>query len=179
MTDKKTIYKLRMVALTALFAALTATATAFIKINTGINEGYLHFGDSIIYLSACILPMPFACLSAAIGGGIADLLAGAAVWAPITAVIKALNVLPFSVMYAAKITKSPNKIVNKATAPMPVISGLITVFGYLLAEGLMYSFPSALTSVPFSLVQASGSAVVFWILGSSLDRIKFKSRLFK
>ncbi|MDE5993878.1 MAG: TIGR04002 family protein [Oscillospiraceae bacterium] len=166
-------------ALTALFAALTATATAFIKINTGINEGYIHFGDSIIYLGACILPLPYACLAAAIGGSIADLLSGAAVWAPITAVIKALNVLPFAVMYSAKITKNPNKIVNKATAAMPVFSGIITVFGYLVAESLMYNFASALTSVPFSIIQAVGSATLFWLLGALLDRINFKNRLFK
>lgn len=173
------VKKLRLISLTALFAALTAAATAFIKINTGINEGYLHFGDSVIYLSACILPLPYACLAAAVGGGIADLLAGAAVWAPITAVIKALNALPFAVMYSAKITKSPDRILNKATAPMPVLSGLITVFGYLLAESLMYNFASALTSVPFSIVQAAGSAALFWALGASLDRINFKKRLFK
>lgn len=178
MTDKK-VQKLRLIALTALFAALTAVATAFIKINTGINEGYLHFGDSVIYLAACILPAPYACLAAAVGGGIADLLAGAAVWAPITAVIKALNALPFAIIYRAKITKSPNKIINKATVAMPVISGLITVFGYLLAEGIMYSFPSAWTSVPFSIVQATGSAAVYWILGASLDKLNFKNRLFK
>lgn len=178
MTDKN-LKNLRLVALTALFAALTAVATAFIKINTGINEGYLHFGDSVIYLAACVLPLPYACIAAAVGGGIADLLAGAAVWAPVTAVIKALNVLPFAVMYSAKITKSPNKIVNKATVTMPVISGLITIFGYLLAEGIMYSFPTAWTSVPFSIVQASGSAAVYWILGASLDKLNFKNRLFK
>ena len=178
MTDKK-IRKLVLLALTALFAALTSVATAFIKINTGINEGYIHLGDSIIYLAACILPLPYACLAAAIGGGIADLFAGAAVWAPITAVIKAMNVLPFAVMYSAKITKSPNKIINKATVAMPVISGIITVFGYLAAESLLYNFASALTSVPFSIVQAVGSAAVFWILGAVLDKMNFKSKLFK
>lgn len=178
MNDKR-IKRLKLIAMTALFAALTAVATAFIKINTGINEGYLHFGDSVIYLTACILPLPYACLAAAVGGGLADLLAGAAVWAPMTAVIKALNVLPFSVMYSAKIAKNPDKIVSKATVAMPVLSGLITVFGYLLAEGIMYSFPSAWTSVPFSIVQATGSAVVYWVLGASLDKLNFKNRLFK
>ena len=178
MTEKK-IRNLVLLALTALFAALTAVATAFIKINTGINEGYIHLGDSIVYLTACILPLPYACLAAAIGGGIADLLAGAAVWAPITAVIKAINVLPFAIMYSSKITKSPNKIVNKATVSMPVFSGIITVLGYLAAESLLYNFASALTSVPFSIVQTVGSAAVFWILGAVLDKMNFKNRLFK
>lgn len=178
MTKKKN-NSIILIAVTALFTALIAVATAFIKFNTGINEGYLHFGDSMIYIASCILPMPYACLAAAVGGGIADLLAGAAVWAPATAIIKALNVLPFALMYSTKIIKNPNKIVNKATVAMPVVSGLITILGYLAAESLMYNFASALTSVPFSIIQATGSAAVFWILGAVLDKMNFKSRLFK
>ncbi len=171
--------KLRLTVLTALFAAVTAVMTAFVKINTGINEGYIHFGDSVIYLTACILPMPYACVSAAVGGGLADLLAGAAVWAPITAVIKALNALPFAIVHSPKFAKAPNKILSKATVPIPILSGMITIFGYLLAESIMYNFASALTSVPFSVVQAVGSAAVFYALSFSLDKIKFKNRLFK
>lgn len=52
----------------AVFAALIAVMTAYIKFNTGINDGYLHFGDSMIYLAACILPLPYAMAAAAIGG---------------------------------------------------------------------------------------------------------------
>ena len=62
---------------------------------------------------------------------------------------------------------------------MPVVSGLITVFGYLLAEGLLYSFPSAWTSVPFSIIQAVGSAILFYLVGASLDKMNFKNRFFK
>ena len=57
---------------------------------------------------------------------------------------------------------------------MVVASGLITVFGYLLAEGLMYSFPSAWTSVPFSVVQSVGSAVLFAAAGAALDAVKIE-----
>ena len=60
---------------------------------------------------------------------------------------------------------------------MVVVSGLITIFGYLLAEGLMYSFPSALTSVPFNIVQAVGSAIVFIIVGLALDAVKINKYL--
>lgn len=179
MNNKNSLKRVYLIATTALCAALIAVMTAFIKVNTGINEGYMHFGDSMIYLSACILPLPYGMLAAAIGGGLADLLAGAAVWAPITAVIKALNVVPFALMYSLKITKSPNKILNKAVAPMPIVSGLITIFGYLVAEGFLYSFASAWTSVPFSIIQAIGSAVVYYVAAAALDKINFKSRIFK
>lgn len=164
----------KKITFTALFAALIAVMTAFIKMPTGINEGYLHFGDSMIYLAGCLLG-PWAALAAAIGGALADILAGAAVWAPATAIIKALNAVPFIVAshFYFK-NKGKQKIVNWCTVPMVIVSGLITVFGYLLAEGLMYSFPSALTSVPFSIVQAVGSAIVFIVLGCALDAVKIQ-----
>ncbi len=163
----------------AMFAALIAVMTAYVKFNTGINDGYLHFGDSMIYLAACILPTPYAMAAAAIGGGLADILAGAAVWAPFTAIIKACNALPFALVYTCKWTKSPNKLLNKTTAFMPLVSGLITVFGYLLAEGLLYTFPSAWTSVPFSIIQATGSAVIFYLAAPALDKVHIKKRIYK
>lgn len=164
----------KKITFTALFAALIAVMTAFIKMPTGINEGYLHFGDSMIYLAGCLLG-PWAALAAAIGAALADILAGAAVWAPATAIIKALNAVPFIVAshFYFK-NKGKQKIVNWYTVPMVIASGLITIFGYLLAEGLMYSFPSAWTSVPFSIIQAVGSAIVFIILGCALDAVKIQ-----
>lgn len=179
-TTKKVQTKhLYLIVTAALCAALIAVMTAFVKFNTGINDGYLHFGDSMVYLAACILPLPYAMVAAAIGGALADILAGAAVWAPFTAVIKALNTVPFALMYTLKVTKQPNRILNKSTAGMPVLSGLITVFGYLLAEGILYSFPTAWTSVPFSIIQAVGSAIIYYIVAAALDKMNFKSKIIK
>lgn len=166
--------KVIKICLTGLMAAIIAVFTAFIKVPTGINDGYLHFGDSMIYLAACLLG-PLGALSAAIGGALADILAGAAVWAIPTAIIKVLNAVPFILMSSLyKKKKGKNKIINAYTVPMIVVSGLITIFGYLLAEGLMYSFPTAWTSVPFSIIQATGSAVVFIIFGLALDAVKIQ-----
>ena len=165
---------LKKITLTAIFAALIAVMTAFIKVPTGINEGYLHFGDSMIYLAGCLLG-PYGIIAAALGGALADVLAGAAVWAIPTAIIKACNSVPFIIATAMYVKhKGSHKIIHLSTLLMTVVSGLITVFGYLLAEGLMYSFPSALTSVPFSIIQATGSAIVFILVGYTLDAVKIQ-----
>lgn len=167
----------KRITFTAVFAALIAVMTAFIKVPTGINEGYLHFGDSMIYLAGCLLG-PYAAIAAAIGGALADTLAGAAVWAIPTAIIKACNSVPFIIATAIYVKhKNNHRIIHLSTILMTVLSGLITIFGYLLAEGLMYSFPSALTSVPFSVIQAVGSAIVFIIVGCALDAVKVQKFL--
>lgn len=169
--------KVLKICLTGLMAAIIAVFTSFIKMPTGINDGYLHFGDSMVYLAGCLLG-PFGAISAAIGGGLADVLAGAPVWAIPTAIIKACNAAPFIIatnLYIKK--KGKFRIISWYTVPMVLVSGLITVFGYLLAEGLMYSFPTALTSVPFSIIQATGSAVLFIIFGLALDAVKINKYL--
>ena len=161
--------KVKRVCITGLMAALVCVATAFIKMPTGINSGYLHFGDSMIYLAGCLLG-PWASLAAAIGGALADVISGAPQWAPATAVIKALNAVPFILVCR----NTNHTIITKWTVPMTIVSGLITIGGYLLAEGVMYSFPTAITSVPFSCIQAVGSAIVFIIVGAVLDKIKIQ-----
>ena len=161
--------KVKQICVTGLMAALICVATAFIKIPTGINSGYLHFGDSMIYLAGCLLG-PWASLAAAIGGALADVISGAPQWAPATAIIKAINAVPF--ILVARNTN--HKIVTKWTVIMTVVSGLWTIGGYLVAEGFMYSFPTAITSVPFSCVQAVGSAIVFTVVGTILDKIKIQ-----
>ena len=171
--------RLLSVVYTAVFAALIAVMTSQIKFSTGINEGYLHFGDSMIYLASCVLPLPYALAAAAIGGATADILAGAAIWAVPTATIKILNALPFALVFALKKTNQPKKMLNIYTGFMPILSGLITVFGYLLAEGLMYTFPTAWASVPISCIQAVGSAIIYYIAVLALDKLNFKSKMYR
>ncbi len=71
-------------------------------------------------------------------------------------------------------SKGKHRIVNLRTVLMTIVSGLITAFGYLLAEEIMYSFQTAWTSLPISLIQATGSAVIFLIIGSALDAAKIQ-----
>jgi len=69
--------RLRLLVLTGLFAGLICLFTAYIcHIPMGANGGYLHFGDTLIYVAASLLPQPYALLAAAIGGGLADLPCG-------------------------------------------------------------------------------------------------------
>lgn len=169
--------KVEYIVIPAVFAAIIAVFTAFIKINIGMNGGYIHLGDSIIYICASILPAPCAIWAAAIGGAMADLLAGAPAWAIPTAIIKALNVVPFVLVRMLGKAKQQNKILTKTTVLMPLPSALVTVFGYLLAGGILYSFPTALASVPFNMIQAVGSTLLFYIAGSALDKMNFRKMI--
>lgn len=164
--------RLYKICLTGLFAAMIAVLTAFVKIPVGMNSGYIHVGDSLIYIAGCILG-PLGMVASSVGGALADIMAGSAVWAFPTAIIKIFNCIPFIIatrIYKKKTSKF--KVVNGYTLIMTVVSGLVTAGGYFLAEGIMYTFPTAFTGLPFSFVQAAGSGVVFVLIGKAFDSAK-------
>lgn len=175
-TAKKSKIDAKVLALSAMFAALVTVATAFIKIPA--PTGYAHAGDSMVFLTASVLPAPFSFLAAGVGGALADLLSGYAVWALPTALIKALNVLPF--FFIRKILSKKNKddkILRLATFVAVVLSAAITVGGYFVANLLIYDAGAALAEIPFNLMQALVGAVLFTALGAALDAIGFKQKL--
>lgn len=177
--NTKTNDNVRMLATTALFASLIAVVTTFVRIPAS-HGGYAHCGDSIIYLAACILPPQFSMTAAAIGGFMADILAGAPQWAIPTAIIKVFNVLPFIVCrYFLKKYHKDDKILHPANIAMLIPSSIVTVVGYFIASGLMYGFEVSLISAFISgWIQPLTSAVVFFFVASGLDAVKFKSKIY-
>ena len=167
---KKQNSKIYNLTLTGVFAALITICTAYIgHIPVGINGGYVHFGDTIIYLAATILPMPYAMAAGAIGGGLADLLTAPA-WTLATIIIKALIVIPF--------TNKGATILNRRNYVAPVIAYFISQIGYFIAEAVMFGFEAALLSgLAGGLVQSGGSMIFFLLLGQTLDKVNIKSKV--
>ncbi|WP_432642123.1 TIGR04002 family protein [Acidaminococcus sp.] len=163
--------KMRLLVLTGLFAALICLFTAYIcHIPLGANGGYLHFGDTLIYVAAALLPQPYALLAAAIGGGLADLLTSP-MWAPATIIIKALITLPFT-WKARNLLCTRNRIA-------PFISWIISTIGYYLAEGLIFGqYAALITSVLGSALQSGGSLLFFYLVAGVLDKQDIKDKLF-
>lgn len=165
--------KLKNLTFTALLAAMITIFTAYIcHIPVGSNGGYIHFGDSLIYIAACLLPWPYAMAAAAIGGGLADILT-APIWAPATIIIKALISIPF--------TNKSSKIVTARNVISTIIAFVISATGYAIAEAVITQTNILVVlpvSVPGSVIQSGGSAIIFIILGLVLDKMGFKKRFF-
>lgn len=163
--------KVRNMTMTGIMAALIAVMTAYVcHIPIGLNGGYVHFGDSLIYLAAVLLPTPYALAAAAIGGGLADLLT-APMWVPATIIIKVLITIPFS--------NKSGKIVTLRNVFAAVVAYFISAIGYYFAEYILFGTWSVLFVVLFqTLIQSVGSAVFFIVLGMALDRAHVKVRFF-
>lgn len=163
--------KLRYMTTAGIMAALITLMTAYIcHVPVGANGGYVHFGDSLIYLAAVLLPRPYALAAAAIGGGLADLLT-APMWAPATIIIKMLTTIPF--------TNKSGKIITPRNIIATIIAYFISGIGYFIAEYILFgSWAVFLVSMSQSLVQSGGSAIFFVIFGLALDKVQVKNRYF-
>ena len=173
MGNKKSLLKISH---TAIFTAIIMLCTMLIKFSTGLGEGYIHFGDCFIYLSACVLPFPYCLIAGAVGGALADILGGFAVWSIPTAIIKALIAMPF--MFTCKKNKT-SKILNGKIAIMTIVSGIISIVGYFITECILYSVASATLSILGNTIQAVSSGILFIIMASALDKMNFKNRISK
>ena len=160
---------LRLLTTTALFAAAITVMTAYmlhIPLPTG---GYIHLGDALIYLAACLLPGPYAAAAAAIGAGLADLLT-APMWVLPTLVIKAVLVLFFT-------SKSECILCPRNWAAV-VAAGLFSPAAYALANCVMAGTMTAfLPQFLGTLAQGIGSGALFLVIAPALDGVKLKEHV--
>lgn len=177
---------LNLLVVAAVFAAMTTVLTYFIKISTPTG-GYIHLGDTIIYLCASILPTPYALLAAGIGGACADLFGGYANYIIPTFIIKALISLP--------LTSKSDKMLTKRNAVAVFLSGIITVTGYYLTQVIFLIIDklsaesfldalfditvwgSAIQSIPGDSIQAFASAIMFIVFAFTFDKLNLKKKL--
>lgn len=154
--------KLRKIILASVFSALICVFTAYI-LHIPMGNGYIHLGDSFIYLAASILPAPYAAACAAIGGALSDTLTGYHIYILPTLIIKPLNALCFS--------NKGSKILNKRNLLGAVLSGIITIVGYYIVEVILYgNWIAQLATIPAGLIQAIGSLIVYYIMALALDK---------
>lgn len=74
----------------AAIAGLTLAATLYVRVPGPGAGQYFNLGEAVIY-SAALLAGPWMGAAGAVGAALADLLVGAAVWAPWTLVVKAVE----------------------------------------------------------------------------------------
>lgn len=163
--------KIKKLITTAILAALVFITTAYIPhIPIPGTTGYIHIGDTIIYLAASILPLPYAILTGVIGAGLCD-----ALFAPVyvlpTIIIKSILCLYF--------TNKKEKIVCKRNIIALFLAGFTGVFGYYLTSTILYfdfNFAKGLATIPMESIQPIVSGIVFVIIAVSLDKLNFKKR---
>lgn len=160
---------IRNLVLAGVFAAAIAATTAYILHIPLPTGGYIHVGDALIYLCACLLPLPWAMAAGAVGGMAADLLT-APIWAPATFVIKAIICLPFTNRGEKLLVRRNVAAVFLAGLVSPTLYGFVNVF---FTRSWAAYWPQFLGT----LVQGIGSGIVFAVLALACDKAGMKHQL--
>lgn len=145
-------------------AALVFLATLLIKIPVpGSGGAYLNFGDAVIYACAFILGGPLGAAAAGIGSGLADIVAGSAVYALSTVIIKCAMGLIVGAMTVSQ------RFVSYCFAC--TMAGAVMVGGYALLEWYFFGGAYAAATLPFNLFQWFGSVLVALVLYRGIRRL--------
>lgn len=165
--------RLRSMVTAAIFAAAITVVTAYflhIPLPTG---GYVHLGDTLIYLAAGLLPAPYACFAASVGAGLADLLT-APEWCLPTVIIKSLVALQFT-SKAAKILCPRNGIAVFTTA---ILSPVLYSVAFCLMTGT-WTLATFAAQFLGTIGQAAMSGILFFVLAYAFDRMDLKTRVLR
>lgn len=160
---------IKLICITGIFTALVFIFTAYFHIPS--HTGYTHIGDGFIYLSACILPVPYGVFVGAVGAFLADCLSGYALWAPASIIIKAISVVFFC---------RSDKIICIRNLLALLASSIICIGGYYLYECLITNnFAAPLAGIPGYITQCVLSSILFMFLGISCDKLKIRQYISK
>lgn len=150
-----------------LLTALVAISTMAIQIPVPATEGYIHLGDSMIFLAAILFGWKYGAIAGGLGSALADILTGYTHWAIPTLIIKGL----MGYIVGKTSDRSNKQLVNIKNIIALIVGALWMVGGYYIGGSMLKgSFIVALASVPSNLIQGIGGALIFIPLGSALKK---------
>lgn len=123
---------LRKLILSALFAALTCITTMFVKVPLPAG-GYVHLGNTFVFLSGWILGPFYGAAAAGIGSLLADVLSGYAQYAIFTLIIKAL--MAMAAYGCLRLLKQKPLLGNIIGG---IIATIILAIGYFICDWFFY-----------------------------------------
>lgn len=161
------------IVMTAMMMCLVMIATMFIRVPIPGTQGYVHLGDSMVFLSVLILGWKCGAVASAFGGLLADVLGGAAAWAPWTFGIKGIMAVILGLI-AMKLSErssiSRGGFLFGEAAGM-VLAGIFMVAGYYFAEGVMYgNWVAPVIGIPWNIGQFVVGMVIAVVLATALCR---------
>lgn len=106
-----TTEKNNKIIMTGVMMAVIAIATMIIAIPVPFTNGYIHLGDSMIFMSVLILGWRYGVVAAGVGSALADLFLGYVHWAPWTLVIKGVMALMMGFMIEKAMKNRRNAVV--------------------------------------------------------------------
>lgn len=150
---------------TSLMICAVLLGTVIFRIPIPMTQGYVHLGDTMIFLGVLLLGKKEGAAAAGLGSALADILGGYAFWAPWTLLIKiAMAFISGFLIEKAELPKHAGSSRKREFAVLitsMTAGGLVMCAGYLVAERIMYgSWALAALSLPWNIGQFVTGIVV-------------------
>ena len=159
--------------LTAMFMGMIVAMTMVIRIPIPATQGYIHLGDSMIFLAVLALGKKRGAVAAGVGSALADVIGGYAIYAPVTLVVKALMALIVGafIEWAVKRGRFAGAGGKVITLIGMVLGGAVMVAGYYFAEVFMYgNWLVPLSGVGMNCIQFAVGGVIAFALSQALEK---------
>ncbi len=133
---------------TGLMMALVFLVTSYsFKMVIPLGAGYIHLGDSMIFVAVVVLGWRYGAVAAGIGSMLADILGGFAIYAIPTLIIKTLMAI---IMGIALNSKSKKSTITLASLTGIVWVAFILLFKFILTDQLPKATPDILPELGLS-----------------------------
>ena len=159
--------------LTAMMMCIIMVAIFVLRIPIPFTQGYVNLSDGIIFVAIFVLDRKHSVAAASLGSMMGDILGGFAMWAPWTFFIKggmALIAVLIIETFSEKCTSAKARIAVRIIGM--ICGGLFMVFGYFIAEGIMYgSWVVAALGIPWNIGQFSVGIILALVITSALQKV--------
>ena len=167
----------KKIAFTALFAALCCVATIVIVVP--LANGYFNAGDVFVLLAGWCLGPLYGGVAAAVGSGLADILSGYVLYAPVTFFVKGLDaVCAYFVWRLIKKLFRGDRADALARLPAAILAEAWMVFGYFAFECCLYGLAGGAASLVGNALQGALCTVCALLLVEVLYNIPPVRRFF-
>lgn len=145
--------------LAGILFVVTTLVTWLLRVDITIAEetaGYWTIGDAAVYASAALLGGPLGALASALGSALADILAGQAIYAPASFVIKGLMAL----LTCFLLKRGESRDWLYLVKIVGIAGGMMTLLYFLYDLVLRGNYTMAALGLPFNLLQLIAGGVL-------------------
>ena len=158
--------------LTAMMMCIIIVAIFVLRIPIPFTQGYVNLSDGIIFIAIGLLDKRHSIAAASLGSMMGDILGGFAMWAPWTFFIKGIMALITVLIMGVLEDRCETAKARIAVRILAMVcGGLFMVFGYFIAEGIMYgSWVVAALGIPWNIGQFAVGIILALIITSALKK---------
>ena len=156
---------------TSVFITIVFIGVYLIKIPA--PGGYVHIGDSMIFLAVLFLGTKRGALAGGIGAALSDVLGGYGVWILPTFFLKGIMALIMGTLISKKLLglKGRSLWIISAT-----IAGIAQIAGYAVVTGILYGKAMGIASIPGLILQVAVGLVIAIVLSEALSKTSLKNK---